>query len=227
MKLETAMILAAGLGTRMRPLTLTRPKPLIELGGKPLIDWCLEWLRDGGITRAVVNSSYLADQLDAHLQKSTILPELHLSREEPPALETGGGVLKALPMLGDMPFLTMNSDAVFTATPEHPLQQMVKAWRDDKDFLMLLVPISRIIGGEMRGDFMRLEDGRIRRPREGEVAEYLFTGVEMMHPRVFTQCPEGPFSLSDLWNRSRDEDGVYHRIRSVVYDADWLNVGNP
>ena len=225
MILTHAMILAAGFGTRMRPLTDTLPKPLIEVAEKPLIDWCLDWLADAGLNEVVVNSSYRADQLEAHLA-TRVSPRVHLSREGSPPLETGGGVLKALPMLGTQPFLTMNSDAIFPQQPVHPITRMKESWSDDLDFLMLLVPNARVIGAEGKGDFFIDADGRMRRPKAGEVAPYMFTGVEIMHPRVFVDCPDGPFSLSRLWKRNEQADGWHQNMRAVVHDGDWLNVGD-
>jgi len=225
MNLTHAMILAAGLGTRMLPLTDTLPKPLIEVADKPLIDWCLDWLVDAGLHHVVVNSSYRADQLEAHLDTRRNL-YIHLSREGSPPLETGGGVLKALPMLGNKPFLTMNSDAIFPPQAIHPLVRMKEAWSDDLDFLMLVVPNDRAIGAESRGDFVIDARGRIRRPVAGERAPYMFTGVEIIHPRVFADCPSGAFSLSRLWKRLEQPDGWHRRIKAVVHDGDWLNVGD-
>lgn len=224
MKLTHAIILAAGLGTRMRPLTHEVPKPLIAVKGKALIDWCLEWLDAVGIQDVVVNSSYLAEKLEAHLVDKK---KVKVSREGAPPLETGGGIAKAMPMLGDGPFLAMNSDAIFPVTDIHPVTRLVDAWRDELDFVMLLVPVAKAIGWEKNGgDFIMDEAGRIRRPRDGEDAPYIFTGVEMMHPRVFVGCPEGAFSLSTLWNAHVDADGWFTRIRAVVHDGAWLNVGD-
>jgi MurNAc alpha-1-phosphate uridylyltransferase len=225
MKITHAMILAAGLGTRMRPLTNTLPKPLIEVAGKPLIDWCLDWLQAAGIAQVVVNSSYLAEQLEAHVAMRAH-PHVTVSREGTPALETGGGVLNALPQLGKEPFITMNSDAIFLPQAVHPVQRMVDAWRDDLDFLMLVVPCEAAHGFSGNGDFVVDDAGRLRRPAVGETAHYLFTGVEIIHPRVFVDCPDGPFSLSVLWKRLEGEDGWYRRMRAVVYSGDWLNVGD-
>jgi MurNAc alpha-1-phosphate uridylyltransferase len=215
-----AMILAAGLGTRMRPLTNDLPKPLIPVAGKPLIDWCVEWLEAGGVTQIVVNSSYRAAQLEAHLASH---PHIHVSREGEPPLETGGGVAKALPMLGKNPFLTMNSDAILVGGDS--LAQLNGAWSDENDFEMLLVPRARAIGWRGNGDFI-LDAGCIRRPNAGEEADYVFTGVQVIHPRVFAGCPEGAFSLSALWNRSRGPEGWYQRIHAIVHEGDWLNVGD-
>ncbi len=225
MKPTRAMILAAGLGTRMRPLTLDIPKPLIPLKGKALIDWCLDWLEAAGIDQVVINTSYLAEKLEMHLSTRPH-PRISLSREEPEPLETGGGVAKALPMLGDAPFITLNSDAVFAATPTHPITHLAQGWSDDLDFLMLLVPRARAIGFEGAGDFVLGEGGRIRRPRAGEEAPYIFTGVEMIHPRAFIGCPAGKFSLSKLWSQNVDDEGYFTRVRAIIHEGDWLNVGD-
>lgn len=226
MKLSHAIILAAGLGTRMRPLTETLPKPLIPVRGRPLIDWCLDWLSEAGIADVVINTSYRAAQLEGYLQPRSI-PKLAFSREEPAPLETGGGIAKALPLLGTAPFLAMNSDAIFLPQEKHPIAMMQDVWSDELDFLMLLVPLAHAIGWEKSGgDFILGEDGRIRRPREGEAAPYIFSGVEIIHPRVFAGCPEGAFSLSKLWNQRADADGWLSRIRAVVHTGPWLNVGD-
>jgi MurNAc alpha-1-phosphate uridylyltransferase len=225
MKLTHAMILAAGLGTRMRPLTDSLPKPLISVRGVPLIDHCLGWLEAGGITNVVVNTSYRAVQLEEYLAPRPH-PRIAFSREEPAPLETGGGIAKALPLLGQQPFLTMNSDALFAPAAEHPITCLSDAWSDDLDFLMLLVPKAQAIGWEGKGDFMADELGRIRRPQEGEEAPYIFTGVEIIHPRVFAGCPEGAFSLSKLWKARMGADGYFTRIRAIIHVAPWLNVGD-
>ncbi len=225
MKLTHAMVLAAGLGTRMRPLTHTMPKPLIPVQGKPLIDWCLEWLLEAGIDDVVVNSSYRAQQLEDYLA-TRAQPRLHLAREEPQPLETGGGIAHALPLLGDAPFLTMNSDAIFPGQSEHPIARMTAAWSDDLDFLMLLVPCVQAIGWQGQGDFVVDANGRLRRPHAGEDAPYIFSGVEIIHPRAFVGCPSGAFSLSRLWQERVGEDGWYTGIRAVIHTGDWLNVGD-
>lgn len=226
MKLETAIILAAGLGTRMRPLTESLPKPLIAVQGTPLIDWCLDWVSAAGITHAVVNTSYRAAQLEAHLQ-SRSAPRISLSREEPQPLETGGGIVKALPLLGTAPFLAMNSDAIFPQQSVHPLQRMAAAWEDSLDFLMLLIPCNQAIGWEGGGDFICNDHGDIRRPNAGEDAPYIFSGVEIIHPRVFEAAPAGAFSVSRLWDaRRRADNGWHQHIRAVIHDGVWLNVGD-
>lgn len=213
MNITHGMVLAAGLGTRMRPLTLDKPKPLIPVAGKALIDWNLEFLAAGGITQVVVNTSYLADQLEAHVGSRAAL-----SREGAPPLETGGGVKKALPLLGDAVFLTMNSDAILPGA--NPIAKLAAAWRDDVDFLLLLVRKEQAIGWQGNGDFV-IEGERIRRPRDGEDAPYIFTGVELMHPRAFAHAPDGTFSLSALWKQSD-----FARVGHVLHDGPWLNVGD-
>lgn len=225
MNLTHAIVLSAGLGTRMRPLTNTMPKPLIALNGKPLIVHCLDFLSAANISNVVVNTSYRAQQLEDYLAARTA-PAIYFSREEPAPLETGGGVAKALPLLGAAPFLAMNSDAVFPPTTIHPITRMCAAWGEDVDFLMLLIPKSSAIGWQGRGDFVADDAGRIRRPLEGEDAPYIFSGVEIIRPEVFAGCPEGAFSLSKLWNARVGEGGWFTRIRGVIHHGDWLNVGD-
>lgn len=222
-KLTHAMILAAGLGTRMLPLTENTPKPLIKVGGKALIDWNLDWLQKSHIQQIVINTSYLADQLEAHLATRKT-PHITLSREGSPPLETGGGIAKALPLLGEGPFLSMNADAILLG--EHPIARMEAAWSDDLDFLMLIVPIQNAHGWGGKGDFIMAPDGRIRRPRIGKEAKYVFTGVEIIHPRVFRDCPTGPFSLKHFWKKLETRDDWHQRIRAVVHEGTWLNVGD-
>ena len=225
MNLTHAIVLSAGLGTRMRPLTNAMPKPLIPMNGKPLIDHCLDFLRSASIRDVVINTSYRAQQLEDYLASRTA-PTIHFSREEPAPLETGGGIAKALPLLGSEAFLAMNSDAVFAPTAIHPITRMCDAWGEDVDFLMLLIPKSHAIGWEGRGDFVADDAGHIRRPVEGEDASYIFSGVEIIRPEVFEGCPEGAFSLSKLWNARLGEGGWFTRIRAVIHEGDWLNVGD-
>lgn len=220
-----AIILAAGLGTRMRPLTDSMPKPLVPVVGKPLIDWCLDWLQDAGIGQVVINSSYRAAQLEDYLA-SRATPALSFSREEPEPLETGGGIAKALQLLGEEPFLAMNSDAIFAPCAPHPVAQLQAAWTDDLDFLMLLVPVSAAIGLTGNGDFVVDDAGRIRRPHAGEAAGYVFSGVEIIHPRVFAGCPAGAFSLNRFWRERAGADGWHRHMRAVICQTDWLNVGD-
>lgn len=220
-----AIILSAGLGTRMRPLTNTMPKPLIPVNGKPLIDHCLDWVEQAGITDVVVNTSYLAQQLEDHLRHRAA-PVIYFSREEPAPLETGGGIAKALPFLGDAPFVAMNSDAIFPRMAVHPITRLAEAWDDALDFLMLVVPKARAHGWEGKGDFILNEAGEIRRANEGEEAPYIFSGVEIIHPRVFADNPGGAFSLNYYWKKLARPDGFHDRMRAVIHEGNWLNVGD-
>lgn len=225
MKLTNAIILAAGLGKRMRPLTYSIPKPLLSVRGVPLIDRCLDWLVAADIGAVVINSSYRAQQIEDYLAPRH-RPSIRFSREEPLPLETGGGIARALPMLGTAPFLAMNSDAIFPPQSVHPVMRMQAEWREDLDFLMLLVPMKNAVGWSGRGDFVCDVQGRIRRPRDGEAAPYLFSGVEIIHPRAFVGCPGSAFPLSELWDERIGDDGWYSNIRAVIHDGDWLNVGD-
>lgn len=223
-----AIILAAGLGQRLRPLTLTTPKPLVSVGGKRLIDWALELLTEAGIADVVVNTSYLYEQMEAYLAQRK-QPNITISRELPVPLETGGGIAKALPLLGDAPFLVLNSDTICLNGPgEGVVARMQRAWDavPETDFLMLLQPRARATGFYGKGDFILREDGAIRRPEAGEEAPYVFTGVEMIHPHAFRDIPEGAFSLNVLWNRLKGEDGWHRRVRAIVHDGEWLHVGD-
>lgn len=225
MTLTRAIILSAGLGTRMRPLTDTVPKPLIAVNGKPLIDHCLDWVEAAGITDVVINTSYLAQRLEDHLRRRAS-PVIYFSREEPAPLETGGGIAKALPFLGDKPFLAMNSDALFPKTSVHPVARLAAAWDDALDFLMLVVPKDKALGWAGNGDFILNAAGELRRAKEGEEAPYIFTGVEIIHPRVFQDNPGGAFSLNYYWKKLARADGFHDRMRAVVHEGDWLNVGD-
>ncbi len=219
-----AMVLAAGLGKRLRPITDHIPKPLVPVHGKVLIDYALDHLRDAGIREIVVNSSYKAEMLEAHLRKRRDVT-IAVSYEIEP-LETGGGIAKALAMLGAEPFIAMNSDTICVDGTEPALQRLMKLWDDEHmDVLMLLHPREKAIGFSGAGDFDMGVDGRIRR-RQGEHAPYIFTGVQMLHPRLFAHCAAGAFSMNVLYDRLRGADGYYSRIGTLVHDGDWLHVGD-
>jgi MurNAc alpha-1-phosphate uridylyltransferase len=224
-----AIILAAGLGTRLRPLTLTTPKPLVKIAGQPLLDWALSQVAGAGITEVIVNTSYLYDKVEAHIAKHKTPPLIHVSREMPQPLETGGGIAKALPMLGDAPFFVLNSDTICLDGNNTPaLARLWQAWqeRQDIDYLMLLHPRAKAVGFYGAGDFILAEDGQVRRPCVGEDAPYVFTGIEIIHPRAFSDCPDGAFSLNHLWQKLVTPKGWYQRIAAIVHDGDWLHVGD-
>jgi len=220
--IDRAMVLAAGLGKRMRPLTDDRPKPLIELGEKTLLDRALDRLDEAGVKKIVVNSHYLGDMIAEHLagRKNIILsPEEVL-------LETGGGVKAALPHLGKNPFFVVNSDAVWTDGPTPALARLAEKWDDETmDALLLLVALPAIVGASVsdRGDYNMEPDGCARRRTEEEVAPFLFGGVQILHPRLFENAPDGPFSLNLLYDRA-EEAG---RLFGVRHDGEWYHVGSP
>lgn len=221
-----AIVLAAGLGTRMRPLTDHEPKAMIRVGGKRLIDHVLDWIAEVGIAGAVVNTHYLAHILEAHLAARRS-PRITLSHEDV-LLETGGGILKALPLLGNTPFFAANSDTICLNGKTHALGRLHDAWDDAAmDALLLLHPVAEAIGYDGAGDFHLRGDGTVVRKRAGEAAPYVFTGIQLLHPRLFAGAPPGPFSLNLLYNRGMREDGSLPRIKAIVHDGKWLHVGDP
>ncbi|URW76306.1 nucleotidyltransferase family protein [Sphingomonas donggukensis] len=222
---ETAMVMAAGLGKRMRPLTATRPKPLVEVAGKPLIDHVFDRLRSAGVKRAVVNVHYMADALEAHLRARAAGIEIVVSDERAQLLETGGGLVKALPELGDQPILCANSDNLWVDGPTDAIRALAAAWDDGAmDVLLLLVPLARAHSHGGKGDFHLDAHGRITaRRRAGRLAPFVYTGVQMIHPRVIVDAPDGPFSTNLFWNRAIEAGRAY----GLVHQGLWFDVGTP
>ena len=222
-KLETAMVLAAGLGTRMRPITNRKPKPLVKVDGVPLIDFALNRFQAAGVHRAIVNVHYLADQIEAHL-KPRQTPEIIISDERDLLLETGGGLKKALPQLGDKPFFCTNTDAIlFDVDNKEACGELAEAWRDeDMDALLLLSPIEDTSGYDGKGDFDLFEDGQINF-RTADRAPYVFTGLQIISPRLVEEGPTGPFSTKLLWEHARKRG----RLFGLAHDGFWLHVGDP
>ena len=217
-----AMVLAAGLGMRMRPLTDSRPKPLIEVHGRALIDHMLDRLEQAGVEEAVVNVFHLAGQMEAHL-KGRARPRITVVHEAE-RLETGGGVKNALHLFDDEPFYVANSDALLLNGPHPILPRLASCWDDDRmDGLLLLHSTVEAFGYEGRGDFCADPDGRLTRRPEMEVAPWLFTGVQILHPRLFADAPAGAFSLNLLYDKAI-EDG---RLYGVIHDGEWFHVGTP
>lgn len=221
-KITTAMILAAGLGLRMRPLTETTPKPLIEVLGRTLLDRALDRLVEAEVEKVVVNASYLADQIIAHVKKRQDI-EIIISHEETP-LETGGGVMKALPHLGTKPFFAMNSDAILLNGPKPTLTRMAKNWDPDKtDVLLLLHPLVSAHGYDGKGDYGLKPDGLLKESRERGAAPYVFTGTQILHPRVFKDRFETKWSLKQVY-----DDALHlRRARALVHEGEWFHVGTP
>jgi len=224
--LHTAMVLAAGLGTRMRPLTDHVPKPLVEVGGRPLIEYTLALLEQAGVGRIVVNASYRAEQMRDYFARR-LTGEVMLSYEEE-RLETGGGIAHALPLLGDVAFYALNSDVILCNGSTQPaLARMAAAWEPQRmDGLLLVVPKEKATGYEGAGDFF-LEEGVLRRRGEAASAPYVFTGTQILHPRLFAGCPRGAFSLNLIYDGQRDAQGRLPNFGALVHDGAWLHVGDP
>lgn len=219
----TAMVLAAGLGTRMRPLTDDRPKALVEVGGRALIDHVLDRLADAGVTRAVVNVHWFADRLEAHLAARGRGPAITISDERAELLETGGGLKKASPLLGDEPVFVANIDSVWTDRGD-ALAELAALWDPERmDAALLLARREGAIGFEGGGDFFLGEDARLTFRGEAAEAPYAYMGVHICRPGYVAEGPDGPFSLSGLWRRSAAEG----RLFGCVLAGDWMHVGDP
>nr|WP_225421062.1 nucleotidyltransferase family protein [Sphingomonas parva] len=222
---EVAMVMAAGLGKRMRPLTATRPKPLVEVAGQPLIDHCFDRLRGAGVRKAVVNVHYLADALEAHLRHRVKDIEIAVSDERAQLLETGGGLIRALPLIDADPFLVVNSDNLWVDGPVDSLRLLASNWDDARmDSLLLLVPLARAHCHRGQGDFHMRPDGTLRRRKPGTVAPFVYTGIQIVSKRLLAgEHPEGPFSTNILWDRAIEQG----RMFGVVHEGLWFDVGAP
>ncbi len=222
MAVRRAMVLAAGLGLRMRPLTATRPKPLIELGGRTLLDHALDRLAEAGIADAVVNSHYLGHMIAAHVADRSA-PRIIVSPEDE-LLETGGGIARALPHLGDDPFFVVNADISWRDSDRPALARLSEAWRgDDMDGLLLVQDKAAAIGYDSAGDFFMSSAGILSRRGDAPAAPYVFTGIQLLHPRLFADVPSGPFSLNLLFDRALAAGRLY----GLAHDGEWFHVGTP
>lgn len=218
-----AMVLAAGLGTRMRPITETLPKPLVPVAGRPLIDHALDRLAGAGVGLAVVNVHYLADQIEAHLAGRE-RPRIVVSDERAALLETGGGIAKALPLLGPEPFFLLNSDSFWVDGRNEALPALAAAWRPEAmDALLLLAPVAAAVGYDGRGDFRRGADGRLARRAADADAAFVYTGAGMLAPALFAEAPAGAFSLNLLFDRAI----AAGRLFGLPLDGVWCHVGTP
>jgi MurNAc alpha-1-phosphate uridylyltransferase len=218
-----AMVLSAGLGTRMRPLTDNMPKPLVEVGGKPLIDHVLDRLAEAGAEQAVVNVHYFAEQIERHLAGRT-KPQVVISDERGVLLGTGGAVVKALPLLGEAPFFHVNSDSIWVDGVKPNLARLAEGFdAATMDALLLLAPTTGSIGYAGRGDFAFAADGRLRRRAERGVAPFVFAGAAILSPALFKDAPQGEFPLTDLFARAA-EQGSLHGLR---LEGLWMHVGTP
>ena len=219
---RNAMVLAAGLGTRMRPLTDAMPKPLVKVAGRALIDHVLDRLADAGVERAVVNVHHFAEQIERHLAARK-KPRIAISDERGLLLGTGGGVVKALPLLGTEPFFHINSDTIWIdgATPN--LARLAAAYEPAAmDALLLLAPATGSIGYAGRGDFARAPDGRLT-ARSGETAPFVYAGAAILKPALFADAPAGEFPLTALFDRAAGQG----RLHGLALDGRWMHVGSP
>jgi N-acetyl-alpha-D-muramate 1-phosphate uridylyltransferase len=217
-----AMILAAGFGMRMRPLTNTTPKPLIKVDGKPLIDYAVEKLIAANVQKAVVNGHYLADQIEAW-SRTVSKPAMEFSDERDAILETGGGIVRALPRLGHDPFFVMNADCFWTDAKIPALERLKAAWNDKTmDCLLLLCHPDQTTGYDALGDFILAGDGRVlRRRKADDPPSPAYIGGYLVHPRFFAHAQQGKFSTNVLWDRAIAEG----RLFGLAHDGHWLHVG--
>lgn len=219
---DTAMVMAAGLGKRMRPLTASQPKPLVRVAGKPLIDHTLDRLVEAGITRAVVNVHYLADALISHLGARK-KPEILISDERAMLLETGGGMVHAKNLLPD-PFFCLNADNIWLDGPCDAFHDLSNRWNpDEMDALLLMVPHARALNFRGKGDFQMDPLGRLTRRRSGRIAPFIFTGIQLVSHRLLRDAPEGKFSTNILWDRAIAEG----RLFGHGFTGQWFEVGTP
>ena len=222
--LKSAMLFAAGLGTRMRPITEHTPKALIEVAGKAILDYALEQFEAAGCERIVVNTHHLAPQLVAHLARHRGHAEL-LHVHEEVLLETGGAIVNALPLLGDAPFFCMNVDMIWRDRGTPALSRLCQAYDPQSmDALLLLQPMTRTVSYGGRGDFGLNAAGELT--RDGE-RPYAYASVQVMHPRLFQGRKAEPFSLRDVWFSGQRADGSLARMHGLVHEGDWLHIGTP
>lgn len=221
---DTAMVMAAGLGKRMRPLTASQPKPLVRVAGRALIDHALDRMNDAGIARAVVNVHYLADSLEAHVL-ARAAPSVTISDERDFLLETGGGMVKAhaAGLLPD-PFFCVNADSIWLDGPRSAFADLSVHWDADRmDALLLVVPHARAFNFAGVGDFYMEPAGQLRRKQAGRVAPYIYTGIQLVSHRLLRDAPVGAFSTNILWDRALEEG----RLFGTVFTGQWLEVGQP
>src|SRR5476651_2405539 len=218
-----AMVLAAGLGVRMRPLTDRMPKPLVRVAGRALLDHVLDKLGDAGVAEAVVNVHYLPDQIIDHTAGRT-RPRVIISDERDQVLGTGGGVVKALPLLGHAPFFHVNADTMWIDGVRPNLARLAEAFDPSRmDILLLMAPTTSSIGYGGRGDYAMAADGTLRKRREHQVVPFVYAGVAIMSPAIFADAPKGEFSLTKMFDRAGEQERLY----GLRLDGVWMHVGTP
>lgn len=222
--ITTGMVLAAGRGTRMRPLTDTTPKALVEVGGKTLTDWALDRFAAAGVSKAVVNIHHFADQMEAHLNARTGAPDIVISDEREALLETGGGLVKALPLLGSDPVFVTNIDAVWIDEWGNELERLAARWNpDEMDVLLLLAPLERTLGFDGKGDFLLGPEGGLEWRGDRHMAPYAYAGAHIANPAVFAGETVRPFSLVETWRRLSAQG----RLHGIAMESFWMHVGDP
>ncbi|GLR91190.1 nucleotidyltransferase family protein [Bradyrhizobium iriomotense] len=218
-----AMVLAAGLGLRMRPLTEKMPKPLVSVAGQPLLDHVLDKLGQAGVTEAVVNVHYLPDQIIDHVAGRK-QPRAIISDERDQVLGTGGGVVKALPLLGDAPFFHVNSDTLWIDGVRSNLERLAENFDPARmDILLLMAPTASSIGYSGRGDYSMQPDGTLRARREHQVVPFVYAGAAIITPTIFAGAPKGEFSLTKMFDRAGEQE----RLFGLRLDGLWMHVGTP
>lgn len=223
-RVKKAMVLAAGLGTRMRPLTDKVPKPLVNVSGRPLLDHVLDRLAQAGVEEAVVNVHHHASQIERHVAERSGPPRIIISDERDALLETGGGVRRALPLLGDEPFLTINSDTIWVEGAQPNLDRLIAGFDPESmDVLLLLAPAALSVGYDGLGDFRMDPDGRLLRRVERQVVPFVYAGAAIMKPALFQDSPEGAFSLNRIFDKALEAG----RLFGVRLDGVWMHVGTP
>ena len=221
--IDHAIVLAAGLGTRMRPLTDTTPKPMLKVWNKTLLDHALDLLAEAGIEKAVVNVHYLAEQIEAHV-KARISPIISISDERDLLLDSGGGAKKALSELGRPPFFLLNADSFWMEKQPSNLANMSDFWSDkDIDILLLVSSKEKAVGFDGKGDFFMNPTGQLSRRGDKDTAPYVYAGAAILHPRIFNNAPDGPFSLNRLFDEAIEKGRLY----GVSMNGLWLHVGTP
>ncbi len=222
--IQSAMVMAAGLGTRMRPLTNDRPKPMVELGGKRLIDYSLDKLREAGVRQIVVNVHYLPDLMRDYLDQNASDFDLTISDESDLLLETGGGLIKAQPDLSGDPFYCINSDNIWSDEGMPSLALLAQQWdANEMDALLLLVPHEKAHNHKGKGDFSLDANGRLIRRGDADSAPYVYSGIQLLSHRLLRDPPKGRFSTNILWDRALGEG----RLFGCVHQGDWFDIGHP
>jgi N-acetyl-alpha-D-muramate 1-phosphate uridylyltransferase len=224
MQISRAMVFAAGLGTRLKPLTLHTPKPLVKVGGAAMLDHTVARFAEAGVRQIVINTHHLAEQVEAHVRSHYAALDVTLSHEDP-VLETGGGIVKVLSYFENAPFFSANSDTIWLDRDTPALQRLASAFDPERmDALLLLHPLERAIGYQGPGNFALADDGVLVRSPS---APFVFTGLQILHPRLFQGRKAEPFSLRELYLAAEGKDGRLSRMHGLVHTGDWVHVGTP